>query len=250
MCTHTHTHTHTQTHAPAGMASLPASPCGLHGGHAVVCPLAWLWRGAGTSRRRLRFQALPATAGGCEALRATTLPARATSLLLCSEVGAPHKPKHPPAPPDAGTGLPLPMPPPALGTTHKQGFFPPAPHASAGSGGQDPPSSGCLAQEKTQWLVVSTDEPWLQNWPLPPSPHLHPWGPPQLSLPVPPIPGGSQCMAVPGFGGAAGGVLGVPTAPLRNPQPAPGTSSRSQREPADLAAEIEGGGMEGGREAG
>lgn len=43
--------------------------------------------------------------------------------------------------------------------------------------------------------------------------------------------------------------MGAPTAPLRNPQPAPETSSRSQREPADLAAASEGGGMEGGRKA-
>jgi len=237
----THTHTHTHTHVFSGKETrgcLQASPCGLHGGQAVVRPLAWLQRGAGSSRHCLRFQALLAAAGGCGA-------SRATNLSPCWELGAP------PAPPDAGTGVPLPVLLPALGATRKQGLCPRLPSHGAGTGGQEPPSSSCLALEKTQQLVVSVAKLWLCGHRIGHFHHLPvfvPLGAPLLLLPIPPIPRGPSVWL--GWGVVEQkGVVGAPTAPLRNPQPAPGSSSRSQQEPADLAAASEGGGMEGGRKA-
>lgn len=72
------------------------------------------------------------------------------------------------------------------------------------------------------------------------------WGPPALAPSSPPSPG-VPVHVRDRMRGAEGGRWEPPTAPLRNPQPAPETSSRSQQEPADLAAASEGGGMEGGR---
>lgn len=90
--------THTNTRAPA--RKLGALPCrSPWRGGAVLCPLAWLWRGAGNSRHHLCFQALPATAGGCGAFRATALPLRATDLSSCWEVHAPTSPSIPTPPP-------------------------------------------------------------------------------------------------------------------------------------------------------
>lgn len=77
---------------------------------------------------------------------------------------------------------------------------------------------------------------------------LCPWGPPALTLFPPPPPGGPVHVWA-GVWDSRREVVGDPMAPLRNPQPAPETSSRSQREPADLAAASKGGGMKGGREA-
>lgn len=90
-------------------------------------------------------------------------------------------------------------------------------------------------------------EPWPQIWPL--FPNFCALGDPLVSFLVPPSPG-VPVRGCAGVWGSRKGVLGAPAAPLRNPQPAPGTSSRSQREPADLAAVSEGGGMEGARRDG
>lgn len=76
---------------------------------------------------------------------------------------------------------------------------------------------------------------------------LCPWGGPAVTPCSPQAQGGCAWLGW-SLGQQEGGG-GGPLAPLRNPQPAPETSSRSQREPADLAAASKGGGMEGGREA-
>lgn len=131
-----------------------------------------------------------------------------------------------PVPPAAGTRLPLPMPPPALGTTCKWGLCPPTPHTSAGSGGQEPPSSGCLAQEKTRWLVLSTAEPWLPGHRIGhfhPLPIFVPSGTPLLSPPVPLIPGGPSAWLWQGLGEQEGGG-GSPHGSFKKPT----TGSRNQ----------------------
>lgn len=117
---------------------------------------------------------------------------------------------------------------------------------------RNPFPSACLTSENAQELVVSVAKLWLCGPRIGyfhPLPIFVPLGAPSSHSLFPPPPWGP----VRGWAGVWDSrreVVGDPMAPLRNPQPAPETSSRSQQEPADLAAASKGGGMKGGREGG
>lgn len=170
--------------------------------------MAWLWRGAGTTFTFKLSLPLLEAVG----LQGPQHSQRGPRTLLCPERWVLPQPKHP------HTRNPLP--------------------------------SGCLTSENVQELVVSVAKLTSAGTELATSTLsqvLCPWGGPALTA-CSPQPQRGQCRAGLEFGTAGGSWWETPMAPLRNPQPAPETSSRSQREPADLAAASEGGGMKGGRE--
>lgn len=154
--------------------------------------------------------------------------------------------------PSPGTPTP-PMPPLPLGTTGTWVLCPLHPMHRAGTGVQEPPSQWLfdlkectgVGDECSQAMTYFCSHKIGYFHPLPIFVSL---GEPCSHSLFPPGPGGP----VHGWAGVwdiSRELVGDPMAPLRNPQPAPETSSRSQREPADLAAASEGGGMKGGREA-